>query len=59
MLARFAVGEATLAQLDAARDRGWITAEEHDAAVHGAEIGRAHPAQIISTTQQIIDATNT
>ena len=33
LLARFAVGEATLAQLDAARDRGWITAEEYDAAV--------------------------
>ena len=28
-------------------------------AVHDVEIGRAHPAQIISTAQQIIDATNT
>lgn len=27
-------------------------------AVHDVEIGRAHPAQIISTAQQIIDATN-
>lgn len=33
LLTRFAMGDATVEQMDAALSHGWITSEEHDAAL--------------------------